>query len=182
MILAFTGAGISKASGILTFEEQKDLRDKLSHGFKQLYRKEYNELIQGMQEICNKAKPNDAHIALAEYNVPIITMNIDGLHKRAGSKHVLEIHGRLPKIVLYGEYAHNYDKAIKMVGKLREGDIFLIVGVSFHTNIAYYLKEFAERKKVETIIINSQAEVLLRPFLESNKSKIEGYRKFMERI
>ena len=44
----------------------------------------------------NGAKPNDAHIALAEYHIPIITMNIDGLHKLAGSD-ALELHGGLPK-------------------------------------------------------------------------------------
>ena len=54
----------------------------------------------------NGAKPNDAHKALAEYKIPIITMNIDGLHKLAGSD-ALELHGGLPeddemdKLILY---------------------------------------------------------------------------------
>lgn len=44
----------------------------------------------------NGAKPNDAHIVLAEYNIPFITMNIDVLHKLAGSD-ALELHGGLPE-------------------------------------------------------------------------------------
>lgn len=73
----------------------------------------------------NGAKPNDGHYALAEYHIPIITMNIDGLHKLAGSD-ALELHGGLPeddemdiayslynKPVLYGDPAPNYQKLMK---------------------------------------------------------------------
>lgn len=51
-------------------------------------------------------QPNPAHLAIAECeakiskqgrSVAIITQNIDELHKRAGSKHVLEIHGKNPQ-------------------------------------------------------------------------------------
>lgn len=110
MIIAFTGAGISRASGIPTFQEQDGIRDKLERNFANTHKEEFLKVIQSMEETCKKANPNDAHFALAEYNVPIITMNIDGLHERAGSKHVLNIHGEFPNIVLYGGHAPRYMK------------------------------------------------------------------------
>lgn len=50
------------------------------------------EFVDGIKD----KKPNDAHIALAEYGIPIITMNVDGLHQKAGSKNVITLHGDLP--------------------------------------------------------------------------------------
>ncbi len=55
------------------------------------------------------AKPNPAHIALAELEIggfvdTIITQNIDGLHQRAGSSHVLEVHGTLNSLTCVGCY------------------------------------------------------------------------------
>ena len=47
------------------------------------YHKEYNEVIRELKANMNGARPNDAHIALAEYKIFVITMNIDGLHKLA---------------------------------------------------------------------------------------------------
>ena len=38
-------------------------------------------------------KPTKAHKVLADLQIPIVTMNIDGLHQKAGSRFVLEIHG-----------------------------------------------------------------------------------------
>ena len=42
-----------------------------------------------MKKACDAAVPNDAHIALAEYDVPVITMNVDGLHQKSRSRHIL---------------------------------------------------------------------------------------------
>ena len=95
-ILAFTGAGISKQSNIPTFMERPDVREKLFRSYANTHHEEYNEVIKQLKANMNGAKPNDAHIALAEYHVPIITMNIDGLHKLAGSD-ALELHGGLPE-------------------------------------------------------------------------------------
>ncbi|QCX34686.1 hypothetical protein FDN13_13790 [Caloramator sp. E03] len=94
-LVALTGAGISKASGIPTFNEMGNLREKLSRSFFETNPEEFYKILIEMKEKIERAEPNPAHIALAKYNVPIITMNIDGLHKRAGSKDVIEIHGNL---------------------------------------------------------------------------------------
>lgn len=97
-IIAFTGAGISKQSNIPTFMERPDVREKLFRSYAQRHHEEYNEVIRQLKANMNGAKPNDAHYALAEYYIPIITMNIDGLHRLAGSD-ALELHGGLLKMM-----------------------------------------------------------------------------------
>ena len=83
MILAFTGAGISRASGIPTFGEQPDIRSYLTRDFAEIYPNQYKEVIRKLQETCAAAAPNDAHLAIAEYDITVITMNVDiGLFHR----------------------------------------------------------------------------------------------------
>ena len=54
------------------------------------------------QRLVNEIKPNAAHMGLAAleqtYDVQIITQNVDDLHERAGSSHVLHLHGELRKV------------------------------------------------------------------------------------
>ena len=99
-IIAFTGAGISKQSHIPTFMEAPEVREKLFRHFAERHHEEYNEVIRQLKANMNGAEPNDAHYALAEYGVPIITMNIDGLHRKVGSN-ALELHGGLPEGAAY---------------------------------------------------------------------------------
>lgn len=181
MILAFTGAGISRASGIPTFGEQPGLRDKLSRSFAKMCPEEYQATIAEMQAACDKAEPNDAHFALAEYDVPIITMNVDGLHQKAGSRHVLEIHGRLPDIVLYGDPAPRYEDANNWVFQLQPEDVFLVVGTSFYTGISGTLKHWAERQGAMVHVINSDAEHLVRTALETHKARLGDFKEFLSR-
>lgn len=118
MILAFTGAGISQASGVPTFAKQPGIRDCLTRSYAIQHPAEYGEVIAEMQKACNAAAPNDAHLALAEYDVPVITMNVDGLHQKARSRHILAIHGTLPDIVLYDDPAPLYEVAHNWVFQL----------------------------------------------------------------
>lgn len=105
-------------------------------------------------------------------------MNIDGLHKLAGSD-ALELHGGLPKDdemdiayslynkpVLYGDPAPNYQKAYEMVYKLQPGDIFLVVGCSFHTGISVDLREVAKARGARIIEIQEDAAHNVRKVLE----------------
>src|SRR6188768_2072257 len=106
-IVVLTGAGISAESGLKTFRD--------SDGLWENYRIEdvatpeawtknrklvldfYNER---RKQVLN-ALPNKAHRSLAElqldFDVTIITQNIDDLHERAGSKNVLHLHGEIFK-------------------------------------------------------------------------------------
>ncbi|WP_159650035.1 SIR2 family NAD-dependent protein deacylase [Erysipelothrix aquatica] len=181
MILAFTGAGISKDSGINTFMEMPEVRDRLYRTFATAHPQAYQETIRDLVNAVKKAKPNDAHRALAEYKIPIITMNIDGLHERAGSTQVLEVHGVLPsedeieyahelfhKPVLYGDPAPNYAKAIQKVSKLKSGDILLVVGASRYTQIAVQIREIAYMNGASIIEIQDDATSKVRDFLSRN--------------
>lgn len=177
-IIAFTGAGISKQSNIPTFMERPDVREKLFRTYATSHPQEYNEVIKQLKANMNGASPNDAHIALAEFNIPIITMNIDGLHGLAGSD-ALELHGGLPnddemdiayslynKPVLYGDPAPNYSKAYKMVNSLGPNDILLVIGCSYHTAIACDLRDVAKYNGARVIEIQSDAARNVRIVLE----------------
>lgn len=143
-------------------------------------------MIRQLKANMNGANPNDAHIALAEYHIPVITMNIDGLHKLAGSD-ALELHGGLPeddemdhayqlynKPVLYGDPAPNYSIAYEWVSNLQQGDIFLVIGCSYHTAIACDLRAIAKARKAQVIEIQSDAahEVrkVLKQLIEESKN------------
>lgn len=172
-LIFFTGAGISAESGVPTFSEQEGLRDKLTRSFALSHPEEYRETIKQMREISDSAEPNAAHFAIADMNVPVITMNIDGLHRRAGTKSLYEIHGRLPEDhelyasnfnqltnipVLYGDPAPMYAKAKRLVEALEYGNsYFVIIGVSFYTLISEQLLKIAKRRKAKIIIINDSA-------------------------
>lgn len=181
MVLAFTGAGISHASGIPTFAEQPGIRDCLTRSYAKQHPVEYAAVIQKMEDACSRAKPNDAHLALAEYEVPIITMNVDTLHQQAGSQHVLAIHGTLPNIVLYEDPAPRYEDAHNWVFQLREGDFFLIVGTSYYTNISVQLKMEALSRGADVFEINEDAEHRVRDFLRRADTPPFSFEEFIGR-
>lgn len=178
MILVFTGAGISKASGIDTFLEQPDLRDKLHRSYADQHPQKYRDAIEILLNISEKAQPNDAHVVLAQYQIPVLTMNIDGLHEKAGSE-VIALHGTLPKRkdlqhadrlrnqpVLYGDAAPNYEKAFEKVMTLSPGDLFIVVGASSYTQISDQLRMLARHQGAEVIEVQANAETELRKIIE----------------
>ena len=181
MIIAFTGAGISKASGIPTFADQGDLRTKLDRIYSRQHPEEFNEIINNMYNTCKNANPNDAHKALAEYDIPVITMNVDNLHQRAGSKNVLAIHGNLPNVVLYGDPAPLYQSALDWIFRMQPGDTLLIVGVSFYTNISEQIRICAKAQGANIVLINRNAEEFVRGYLENHKDRMELFESFMNR-
>lgn len=105
-IVFFGGAGVSTESGIPDFRSVDGLYNQkydyppetiLSHSF---YRSKPEEFYRFYKDkmIVSGAKPNAAHIKLAEWEKQgklkaIVTQNIDGLHQAAGSVNVLELHG-----------------------------------------------------------------------------------------
>ena len=106
-IAVLTGAGVSAESGINTFRdadglwEGHDVMEVASpQGFVQnpeLVLDFYNQRRRQLSTV----EPNAAHLALAtlevSYEVTIITQNVDDLHERGGSTHVLHLHGELLK-------------------------------------------------------------------------------------
>lgn len=187
-LIFFTGAGISVASGIPTFDDQPDLRSKLDRNFALAHPDEYKAVIAKMKETCDTAKPNAAHYAIAEMNCPVITMNIDGLHRKAGTANLIEMHGRLPNDselnasnlnklmnipVLYGDPAPAYQQAYAAIRKLEYSNSHLvIVGTSFYTCVSEEILRLAERRKTNIIIINDNAETKVPEICKRLKSEI----------
>ena len=189
-VIFFTGAGISVESGIPTFQEQPGIRDKLHRDFANEFPETYRNTIREMVDACEKAEPNAAHRAIAEAGFPVITMNVDRLHTRAGSNDVVEVHGVLPTreqledeyfpqeyrgIVLYGDMAPEYNIAFNMVKKLEYGNsYFVIVGTSFYTGISAQLKRLAEQRNAKVILINSDAAIRVPALCEQLKKTLSG--------
>jgi len=107
-IVFFGGAGVSTESNIPDFRSENGLyaaktkygfspEELLSHSFFVNHPDIFYDYYKNCM-IYKEAKPNAAHIALAELEKrgklkAVITQNIDGLHQLAGSKNVLELHG-----------------------------------------------------------------------------------------
>ena len=102
----FGGAGVSTESGIPDFRSQDGLYKQkykyppetiLSHTFFMEHTAEFYEFYREKM-LCLDAQPNAAHRKLAQWEKEgklsaVITQNIDGLHQKAGSRNVLELHG-----------------------------------------------------------------------------------------
>jgi NAD-dependent deacetylase len=107
-LVIFTGAGISAESGIPTFRDANGMWGKYDamklasvEGFEedpQAVLDFYNARRKNLLEV----QPNHAHLVLAElekqFDVTIVTQNVDNLHERAGSNKVLHLHGELCKV------------------------------------------------------------------------------------
>lgn len=107
-LVVLTGAGVSAESGVSTFRD--------SDGLWENHRVEDVASIEGwyrnpslVLEFYNArrtqlatVKPNAAHLAIAsleeEWNVTVVTQNVDNLHERAGSTKIIHLHGELTKV------------------------------------------------------------------------------------
>lgn len=168
-LVVLTGAGISAESGLKTFRDSDglwegyDIEDVATpRAWKrnpQLVLEFYNYR---RREVA-KAQPNAAHIGLAElqddFDVHIITQNIDDLHERAGSKNILHLHGEIFKMrsefdeslvydirddIKFGDKAKDnaqlrphivwFEEPVPMIEEAalitRSADIFVVVGTS----------------------------------------------------
>ncbi len=104
-IVILSGAGVSAESGIRTFRaadglwEDHRVEDVASpEGWRrnqQLVLNFYNARRRQLKEV----DPNAAHLAIADleedFDVTVVTQNVDNLHERAGSSHVMHLHGSL---------------------------------------------------------------------------------------
>ena len=107
-ILIFTGAGVSKESGIETF---RDSKDSLWNNYKiedvatiDAWRKNRSLVLDFYNQRRTQLKdvePNLAHKIIADlekdHEVTLVTQNVDNLHERAGSTNVIHLHGELTK-------------------------------------------------------------------------------------
>ena len=105
-IVFFGGAGVSTESGIPDFRSVDGLYHQqyryppetiLSHSFYTAHKTEFYDFYRAKM-LAPDAQPNSAHRKLAQWEAQgklkaVITQNIDGLHQKAGSREVLELHG-----------------------------------------------------------------------------------------
>lgn len=181
-LVVLTGAGISAESGLKTFRDA----DGLWEGYdinevatatawrrnKELVLEFYNMRRKNVAD----AQPNGAHYALAQlqqdFDVQIITQNIDDLHERAGSKQVLHLHGEIFKMrseknetlvypihdeIKLGDVAEDgaqlrphivwFEEPVPMMEEaaalVKSADLFLIVGTSLVVYPAAGLVDYA---------------------------------------
>lgn len=107
-LVVLSGAGMSAESGISTFRDAGGLWEKYpvmqvasAEGYvrdPELVINFYNERRKQLLDV----KPNAGHMGVAElekdFNVTVVTQNVDNLHEKAGSSHVIHLHGELTKV------------------------------------------------------------------------------------
>ena len=123
-LVILSGAGMSAESGISTFRDAGGLWDKYpvmqvasAEGYvrdPELVINFYNERRKRLLDV----EPNAGHIGLAElekdFNVTVVTQNVDNLHERAGSTRIIHLHGELTKVCSSRDpYNPRYVKELK---------------------------------------------------------------------
>ena len=195
-IVVFTGAGISAESGLGTFRDSGGLWDnyKIEDVATPDAFKKNPELVLEFYNIRRRqllsSSPNSAHYALNKlqqnFNLQIITQNIDDLHERSGSNNVLHLHGKLRQSKstldnkLYeiegselnlGDICPNgaqlrpnvvwFGEAVPMMDVaieiVKTADIFIIIGTSLNVYPAASLIHYASNS-CEKYIIDPNAD------------------------
>lgn len=107
-IAVLTGAGVSAESGLSTYRDNNGLWDNydpmevasIEGWFRN--RAKVLDFYNGQREKLRNVQPNDAHRAIARlednFDVCVITQNVDNLHERAGSGRVIHLHGEATKV------------------------------------------------------------------------------------
>ena len=193
-LVVLSGAGISAESGLRTFRDS----DGLWEGFEvtevatpRAWRKNPSlvlDFYNMRRRDVAKAEPNAAHFGLAElekdFDVHIITQNIDDLHERGGSTRVLHLHGEIFKMrsehdetlvydirddILLGQQAEDgaqlrphivwFEEPVPMIQNavplVRSADIFVVIGTSLVVYPAAGLVDFT-RPGTHTFIVDKK--------------------------
>jgi len=197
-IVALTGAGISAESGIKTFRDSNGLWEEhrvedvaTPEGWqrnKQLVLDFYNQRRRQLLD----CKPNAAHFALADlqkdFDVVVITQNVDDLHERAGSKNIIHLHGELLKVrsTVHENLIYDWKKDLNLEDKCARGtqlrphivwfgeavpmietaaaeiqnaDIVLVIGTSMQVYPAASLVHYAPRSSTKFYIDPNADEI-----------------------
>ncbi len=146
-VVVFTGAGVSAESGIPTFRGDGGLwRNFRAEDLAtpEAFARDPELVLEWYgwrRELIREAQPNAAHLAIARLETAVVvTQNVDGLHARAGSRDVIELHGNIfrekpsggrmrPDVVWFGEMlpVDAVDRAVKSI---QEADLLLVIGTS----------------------------------------------------
>lgn len=171
-IVFFGGAGVSTESGIPDFRSVDGLYNQkydyppetiLSHSFYMRNRKEFYRFYKDKM-LLEDAQPNTAHIKLAELEKSgklkaVITQNIDGLHQKAGSREVLELHGSTLRN--YCEKCHAFYDMKYMIESKDDYPVCEKCGGPVKPDVVLYeegLDDYTVSKSIQYI---SEAQVLI---------------------
>lgn len=220
-IVVLTGAGISAESGIKTFRDADGLwegHDVMEVASPQGWQNNMELVLdfynQRRKQLLSVA-PNPAHYALAnlekEFDVQIITQNIDDLHERAGSSNVTHLHGELLKarstfdedLVMdwkndiqlgdFCEYNHQIRPHVVWFGEAvpmfqvaaqitEKADILIIIGTSMQVYPAASLVDFAPRN-IPVYFVDPKPNISENGRLEIiSKKAVEGVPELVNRL
>ena len=165
-IVVLSGAGISAESGLKTFRDADGLwegHDVMEvatpegwNNNQELVLRFYNDRRKQLLEVV----PNAAHknlVRLEElYEVSIITQNVDDLHERAGSSHVIHLHGELLKV--RSSLYHNDIKS--WTTDLKKGDV-CDKGAQLRPHIVWFGEEVPLLDDAATLVSNADVIIIV---------------------
>jgi NAD-dependent deacetylase len=172
-IAVLTGAGVSAESGLSTYRDNNGLWDNYDpmevasiqgwYANRELVLNFYNM----QREKLKDCKPNAAHLAIAKleenYDVTVITQNVDNLHERAGSTKVIHLHGEATKVRpenCFNDYDGYSERSVIDVGydKVCLGDL-APNGVQLRPHIVFFGE--AVPKMEQAVDVVSKADIIL---------------------
>ncbi len=165
-IVVLTGSGISRDSGLATFRDSGGLWENYSieevasvdgwHANRKKVLKFYND----RRKQAASAEPNPGHKALAElqknFDVTIITQNVDDLHERAGSKNVIHLHGLLREVK-----SEKDDSIVIDIGSesIHLGDL-ASDGAQLRPNVVWFGEAVHAMEKVPDIVLTADIFII----------------------
>ena len=150
-VVAFSGSGVSKESGIPTFREPDGLWNRFEAGASggimgvvSAYPDKAPDILEELLNTFRKAQPNPGHLALVELEKlglldAVITQNIDNLHREAGNTKVYELHGNIYRLKCMScgqkklrERGELLDEFGKLIAEMRRSGIQNIFSLAPH--------------------------------------------------
>lgn len=170
-IVVLSGAGISAESGLKTFRDSDglwngyDVYEVASPGGWQKNPQLVLDFYNDRRRDVAAAKPNFAHTGLAalekDFNVTIITQNIDDLHERGGSTNVVHLHGEIFKMRSIADTETIYD----ITGDIKMGDLAKD-GMQLRPHIVWFEEEVPMMEKAVKILRDADYFVVVGTSLQ----------------
>jgi NAD-dependent deacetylase len=221
-VVVLSGAGVSAESGIKTFRDSNGLWEEYKvedvasidgwYRNKELVLNFYNARRRALQN----AQPNDAHKIIAglenDFDVTVVTQNVDNLHERAGSTKIIHLHGELTKArsvkdefttyeigyndIHLGDKAPDggqlrpfivwFGESVPELGRaakeVEKADILIIIGTSLNVYPAASLVHYTKPGCKIYLIDPQPMNLRMENFIQIQDVATEGMRKLKEEL